>query len=64
MVSRESLVCEDFGTACQGTVWGLLNSSRGGDEVSTSLVERRGPGTLSSAGLLTAPLLGAVAQTV
>lgn len=43
----ESLLCEGFRIACQSTVWGLLISCRGGDEVPASTVERKGPGTLS-----------------
>ena len=32
----KSLLYEDFRTACQSMVWGLLNSCRGRDEVSAS----------------------------
>lgn len=62
--ASESLVYEEFGIACPGTVWGLLNSCRGGDEVPASTVERKGPGALFPAWLLSASFLGPVAQTV
>lgn len=60
----ESLVYEDSRHVCPGTVWHMLNSCTGGDEISASTIARGSYDSTSLAWLLSAPFLGADAQTV